>query len=151
MDPLGSWWDLVRFGRRDRWDKLKGEAVLALDHRVAAEMLLRFHEDLAAAGAAPIIEPPDRRYADPRHRQIPRDDAGLEQAVTDFGLSPHPSLVLVLEGETEMVLVPRALDAPVAIARPACQRQGRGHEHRSAGGVRRRTWSSAMNTATSSS
>lgn len=110
MDPLGDWWQLIRFGRRDRWDRLKHEALLALDHRIAAEMLLRFHEDLAAASLAPAIEPPHPRYDDPRHRRIPKGDTALEAAVTDFGLSPHPALILVLEGETEMVLVPRALD-----------------------------------------
>ncbi len=111
MDPLSEWWKLIRFGRRDRWDKLKGEALLALDHRIAGEMLLRFHEDLAARGLATAPDPPNPRYHDPRHGRIPQGEAGLEPAVTEFGLSPHPALVLVLEGETEMELVPRALDA----------------------------------------
>jgi hypothetical protein len=118
MDPLGEWWNLIRFGRRDRWDRLKGEALLALDHRVAAEMLLRFHEDLAARGLATASEPPDPRYHDPLHGRIPRGDAGLERAVTEFGLSPHPALLLVLEGETEMALVPRALDVFLPRWRP---------------------------------
>jgi hypothetical protein len=54
MDLLSDWCKLIRFGRRDRWDKLKGEALLALDHRIAGEMLLRFHEDLAARGSPPL-------------------------------------------------------------------------------------------------
>jgi hypothetical protein len=111
MDPLGDWWDLIRFGRRDRWEKLKHVALLALDHRIAAEMLLRFHEDLAARGVTTPVDPPDRRYYHPRHRRIPQDDAALEATVTEFGLSPHPAVVLVIEGETEVELIPRALDA----------------------------------------
>ncbi len=57
MDPLGDWWDVVRFGRRDRWQRLKGEALLALDHRIAAEIILRFHEDLVAHGVGSPTEP----------------------------------------------------------------------------------------------
>jgi hypothetical protein len=33
----------------------------------------------------------------------------LEGALADRGLSPHPALLLVLEGETEMLLMPRVL------------------------------------------
>jgi hypothetical protein len=36
----------------------------------------------------------------------------LEGALADRGLSPHPALLLVLEGETEMLLMPRVLDRP---------------------------------------
>ena len=109
-DPLGDWWDVVRFGRRDRWDRLKGEALLALDHRIAAELLLRFHEDLAAHGATVPAQQPDPMYADPRHHRIPRGDERLEATVTEFGLSPHPAMALVIEGESEVEVIPRALD-----------------------------------------
>jgi hypothetical protein len=111
IDPLGDWWDVIRFGRRDRWERLKHEALLALDHRISAEMLLRFHEDLAAHGVTRPIGAPPRRSYHPRHGRIPRGDAGLEAAVTEFGLSSHPTLALIIEGETEAELIPRALDA----------------------------------------
>jgi len=109
-DPLGDWWNLIRFGRRDRWDLLKGAALLALEHRIAAEMFLRFHDDLVGSGVATAPEPPEPGYQDARHARIPRSEGGLEEAVTEFGLSTHPAVVLVLEGETEMRLVPQALD-----------------------------------------
>jgi hypothetical protein len=34
----------------------------------------------------------------------------LDQALTEFGLSPHPRLVIVFEGATEMTIWPRLLD-----------------------------------------
>lgn len=34
----------------------------------------------------------------------------LDEVLTDFGLSPHPSVMLVLEGQTEFQVVPRVMD-----------------------------------------
>jgi hypothetical protein len=39
-----------------------------------AEMLLRFHEELASVGATSRLEPPHPRYYHPRHERIPRWD-----------------------------------------------------------------------------
>ncbi len=45
-DPLDDWLALVRQVHPDRWDRLKGDARLAVDLRVAAEMIFRFLEHL---------------------------------------------------------------------------------------------------------
>lgn len=51
VDPLGSeWGPLVRRAPRRTWDGLTDNARLMMDLREAAEILLRFHEDLATRG-----------------------------------------------------------------------------------------------------
>ena len=42
----------------------------------------------------------------------------LEDMLASRGLSPRPALLLVLEGETEMLLMPRVLAEAIRQARP---------------------------------
>ena len=87
---------------------VRGDARLAVDLRVAAELLLRYHEDLAGAEQArpsKVRRPRERRPLDRRLRRT----RSLDEVLTDFGLSPHPRLVLVVEGDTELLLAPRAM------------------------------------------
>jgi hypothetical protein len=110
LDPLSDWYELVRLCRFPKWDALRGDALVAMDFRIAAEMLLRFYEDLVQAGvAAPLPAPP--RYARGAHStRLGTGREELEAVLMDFGLSPHPSLVCVLEGDTEMLLMPRVFE-----------------------------------------
>lgn len=63
IDPLGDWYEVVRLGRPRKWEKLRLAALLAMEHRIAAEMLLLFYEDLVAERAAPPLpEIPGRVY-----------------------------------------------------------------------------------------
>lgn len=110
LDPLNDWYELTRLCRSDRWYKLRGDALVAVDYRIAAEILLRFYEDLATAGAASPLEPIPKRFYAARRRRLDTDRSELDRVLTEFGLSPQPSLVLVLEGDTEWLLVPRAMD-----------------------------------------
>lgn len=110
LDPLNDWYELTRLCRPDRWYKLRGDALVAVDYRVAAEILLRFYEDLATAGAASPLEPVPKQFYAARRRRLNTDRSELDQVLTEFGLSPQPSLVLVLEGDTEWFLVPRTMD-----------------------------------------
>lgn len=103
LDPLEGWGDLIRHIRPSKWAQLRGDALMALDHRIAAEMLWQYYEDLTLAGAAPPFQPPERQ-------RLRADPAQLDAVLMDFGISPHPSLVLVLEGATEMALAPRVMD-----------------------------------------
>jgi hypothetical protein len=108
IDPLGDWWEVVAQGDPDKWPKLSGAALNAMDLRVAAELLLRYHDDLVSAGKAKALSEPSDRWARPLdHRLKPR--RSIDALLTEFGLSPHPRLVLVLEGPTELLLVPRVM------------------------------------------
>jgi len=109
LDPMGRWSELVREAHPDRWEWLQGEARSAVDLRVGAEILLRYYDRLARGRIAPKIKEPAGRYRDQFSGRLkPRD--GLDRVLTDFGLSPHPRLILVVEGETELLLFPRVME-----------------------------------------
>ena len=104
---------------RNQWDQLRNDARLALDYREAAEMLLRFYEDLAAQGQADALPAPQQfgRSWHPLVERLSYHDESLDQTLMSLGLSPHPRVVLAVEGETEAIHVPllwRALDYPDA-------------------------------------
>jgi hypothetical protein len=110
IDPLRDWYSLVRLCYPDKWKLLRGDALLAFDYRFAAEMFLRFYEDLVKANAATPLPPhPDLLFG-PFDRRLNANLSNLDEVLTEFGISPYPSLVLVLEGETEWLLVPRIMD-----------------------------------------
>ena len=109
LDPLGPLYKLTRFAHPDTWKALKGDARLAMDLRIAAEMILRAldesgHQALASAPKAP------RPYRHDLDDRIPASSNGLEQALMEHDLSPNPSVLLVLEGRTEMLLMPKVLE-----------------------------------------
>jgi hypothetical protein len=106
IDPLGSWLAVVREADRARWKELRGEARSAIDLRVGAEVLLSYYERLARGRIAPELAKPEGRVRDPLATRLgSRRD--LDAVLTEFGLSPHPHLLLVLEGETELFMFPR--------------------------------------------
>lgn len=105
IDPMGAWYELIRQAHPDTWETLSGDARLAIDYRVAAEILLKAVDDL---GWKDLSTPPPRLgrmvhvILDDRLRP---DRAELDEALTRRGLSPQPSLLLVLEGDTEFMIV----------------------------------------------
>lgn len=120
-DPLRDWLPIIRHANYDAWSKLKGVALDCLWQRIAAEVLLRAHDDLAAEG---IVEPlPDIRTHQVRHplhdrlsRQATNAES-LDESLGRFGLSPYPRVLLVVEGETELNHLPRLL-AVIGLDRP---------------------------------
>jgi hypothetical protein len=70
---------------------------------------MRLHDDLTGQ--------PTRRGRQVRHgisnlhqtRRL-RPSADVEPVLTDYGLSPHPQLLLIVEGETELRLFPRVMN-----------------------------------------
>ena len=109
IDPLGQWSQLVREADPDRWSELRGEARSAVDLRIGAEVLLRYYDRLARGRLAPKLRPQSDRYRDPFSSRL-RPQGGLDAVLTRFGLSPHPKLVLLVEGETELLLFPRLME-----------------------------------------
>ena len=120
LDPVGdSWGHLMRRAPETAWKGLKDGALSALDYRIAAEILLRFYEDLADRGVAEPLP----RIADmgigwhPLRDRLSSREQTLDEDLMDLGISPHPRVVLAVEGETEQAHVPliwRELDYPDA-------------------------------------
>jgi hypothetical protein len=108
-DPLGPWSELVAHAAPSQWASLRGQALTAVDLRIAAEMLLRYHDQLVERRRARRPTPVPRRYPDPLRGRLKRRRP-LDRVLTEFGLSPHPQLVLVVEGETERRTFPRVMD-----------------------------------------
>ncbi len=106
IDPLGDWAEVVARADAESWKLLRGSARRALDLRISAELLLACHDDLA--GAVPSPPRSRSRVRGPFDRRL-KSTRPLDEMLTHFGLSPHPRLVLVVEGATELLLIPRAI------------------------------------------
>lgn len=107
IDPLGRWHHAVRHGDRRAQDRLSGDARLALDHRRAAELMLLFAEDCGRE--LPTLAQP-RRGWHPMDDRLSRHGETLDEALIDLGVSPHPRVLLILEGETEGILARKILE-----------------------------------------
>jgi hypothetical protein len=79
-----------------------------MDLRITAELFLGYHDDLVEAGKATALEKPGRRGRGRFDHRLKRKRP-LDAVLTEFGLSPHPRLVLVVEGTTELLLIPCAM------------------------------------------
>ena len=109
-DPLDDWITLVRQTDPGRWEDLKGDALSAVGHRVAAEILLSFYEDLVEAGAAPALPDLPSTASHPLRERIARVPTNLDADLTYFGLSPHPAVLMVLEGPSDLLLLRRVME-----------------------------------------
>lgn len=78
-----------------------------MDMRLAGEILLRYYDRLIREElATPLPDPPLTRT--PYDLRLKRRRP-LDAVLTDFGLPPHPQLILVVEGLTERLFVPRMM------------------------------------------
>jgi hypothetical protein len=121
-DPMAEWWPVIRHSDHSGWFKMRGQPLYCLWQRLAAETMLRAHEHLADAGELDSIPDLaiDAQMWSPLHERITvRGDAaeGLDRGLGKLGISPHPRVILVLEGETEMIHL-SALLAEFGIIRP---------------------------------
>ena len=107
-DPVGDdWSQLMRRAPAKSRKHLKDAALIAMDDRIAAEILLRFYEDLALRRQAEAL--PDLSgalYWHPLRDRLSNREDTLDEALTDLGISPHPRVLLALEGETEVYHAP---------------------------------------------
>ena len=105
-DDTGEFYELIRRAKADAWDSLKGDAAVAMDLRLAADILDRFSEELD-----PSPSPAGPGYVAPLSQQgLGNRPKSLDGALTGLRLSPFPSLVIGVEGETEYRLVPRVMN-----------------------------------------
>jgi len=110
IDPFGrDWAQLVRRAPRRSWQDLSGTALAAIDRRMAAEVLLRCYEDLVVRGeATPLADRRDIFHSETA--RISYRSGSLDGSLASLGLSPHPGVVVVVEGETEEYFTPRVRD-----------------------------------------
>ena len=108
VDPVGADWSrLMRRAPARSRKYLKDAVLLALDDRVAAEILLRFYEDLALRGQArPLPDLSNAKGWNPLHERLSYHPETLDDDLVRLGISPHPRVVLALEGETEAYHAP---------------------------------------------
>lgn len=111
-DPLIKWLPLVRYSNYAGWSKLSGASLHAMWRRVAAEILLRAHEDLAAKGVVGPLPELSSSFHTAQHDRLTArfpEAETLERALAELGLSPYPKVILLVEGETELYHLPRLL------------------------------------------
>jgi hypothetical protein len=109
IDPVGNDWSrLMRRAPAKARKYLEDAALQAMDLRIAAEILLLFYEDLAGRGQAePLPDLTGVRAWHPLHERLSYRPVTLDETLVNLGISPHPRVVLALEGETEMYHAPR--------------------------------------------
>jgi hypothetical protein len=105
----GHWSQLIRRAAYRAWDDFAGEALTVLDCRMAAEILLLCFDDMASGGdILPLADHTDWFSLD--KERLSYAPESLDGNLSALGLSPHPGVVLVVEGETEELLIPRVRD-----------------------------------------
>lgn len=104
-DDTGEFYDLICRASADAWKSLRGDAAVALDLRLAADILTRFADDLNPGNdyAGAYYEPLS-------HQGLCARPESLDAVLTHLRVSPFPALVIGLEGATEYKLVPRVLE-----------------------------------------
>ena len=103
-DDTGAFYDLIRRAKADAWKSLRRDAAVAMDYRLAADILIRFAEDLKPGG-----DYAGAGHAALRGQGLSARPSSLDAALTHVHLSPFPALVIGLEGATEYEPVPRVL------------------------------------------
>jgi hypothetical protein len=86
VDPMGRWAELLAHAQPETWFELKGDARIAIDLRIGAELFLRYYEDLARARQARKLPAVDPNRADGRLR--PR--RSLDEVLPGSGSLPIP-------------------------------------------------------------
>lgn len=104
-DDTGDFYELIRRAKANAWKSLRGDAAMAMDYRLAADILARF-----AAEVKPGSDHGGAQHSALRQQGLSVRPGSLDAALTSLHLSPFPTLVIGLEGATEYKLVPRVLE-----------------------------------------
>jgi hypothetical protein len=109
LDQYGAEWSqLIRRAPAKARKDFKDAALQAVDLRIAAEILLLFYEDLADCGQAERLPDFSGQLGwHPLAERISFRSQTLDENLDDLGVSPHPRVVLALEGDAEMRHAPR--------------------------------------------
>jgi hypothetical protein len=104
-DDTGDFYELIRRAKADAWKSLRGDAAVAMDYRMAADILARFTKEVNPEGDYMANE------QTPLSQQgLSAQPKSLDRALTGLRLSPFPAVVIAVEGETEYRLVPRVME-----------------------------------------
>lgn len=109
IDPMGRFYELIRQAHPRTWADLRGNALLAMDYRIAAEILLGTLDDLGRGDLTARPPQKNRMLGTALDQRLRAEPERLDEILASRGLSPRPAVLLVLEGETEMLLMPRVL------------------------------------------
>ena len=109
-DPLGEWYQVVRLSDWRHWEFLRLDALDAMELRFAAEIFLCYYEDLAAAGRAEPLSPLPESFSHVRYDRLKVDYPERAKTLQRFRLVNAPAVFVVVEGHTEMEILPRVLD-----------------------------------------
>lgn len=109
LDPMGrDWSQLIRRAPAKARKGLKDAALLAMDLRIASEILLLYYEDLVAHDQAePLLDVSKLIGRNLLAERLSYRSRSLDEDLVTLGISPHPRVVLALEGETEIYHAPR--------------------------------------------
>lgn len=109
IDPMGQFNELIRQAHPGTWASLRGDALLAMDYRIAAEILLRALDDLGRGDLSARPPRGNRMFESVLDERLQAEPERLDEMLANRGLSPCPAVLLVLEVDTEMLLMPRVL------------------------------------------
>lgn len=99
-DVFGDLYDIVRRAKPQSWYTMRGPALTAIDDLVAAEVLHQTAEEITGP-------PPPQPLPPPLSQQwLGQRPHSLDAALNDMQLSPHPALVVAVEGKTELTVLP---------------------------------------------
>jgi hypothetical protein len=110
LDPMGDWLELVKYADPHHWESLKGNSLAAMEHRIAAEILLLFIEELATNGPADPISNLGETFFHPLDERLSYHPKALDKVLDELGVSPYPRVVLLVEGDTEYAIVPKIVE-----------------------------------------
>ncbi|MDE0268647.1 MAG: hypothetical protein OXI96_06385 [Acidimicrobiaceae bacterium] len=109
FDPLGDWHRVVKAATPRRWEDLRYDALNAMELRIAAEMILQYYEDLAADGYAEPLQEYSAQGFPLLPDRLKVDYVERAKTLRDYRLENTPTVVVAVEGDTEMMIVPRVL------------------------------------------
>ena len=111
IDPLENWYDLIKYIKYAKRQKLKGKALLAQDFYIISDMLALLLEDLTGEKQLETGSISDtmqgRGNVQVYGKELNYVDRDiLIQLLREFGINPRPRLVLIVEGYTEEIAFP---------------------------------------------
>ena len=109
IDPLGEWHRIVRLADPGTWGRLRFDALIANDLRVAAEVIARHVDSPHDVDLKSSLLAPRPGVITPRDERIRVTPAERWDALQTFGLGNRASLVLAVEGQSEALITERVL------------------------------------------
>jgi hypothetical protein len=108
LDPTGQWEALIRRAPAKKWESTKGDLALAMEQRLAAEILLKFYSD--AGGDSPVRPSAAALMWHPLNDRVSDRREPVSRLLMRLGVCAYPGAILVVEGETEQLMAERILD-----------------------------------------